>query len=266
MIREERVDGMRQSLVDHREFLRSHAKQAYAILHGGGDTGGDQDLIQQADDTPESDTGLSPEAWEILLELRAPTAVIGAERRLALCRRALALLDRRSYPGLWAGMNAELGRLLPDSTEGNRADNLDRAINCYGLAFEILTKESEPDVWAEAQFNLGNNYMDRINGDRADNVECAIRCYERAIEVRTRYAHPVKWAETSINLGNGYRNRIGGERRDNLQQAVSCYQRALEVLSPEAQPMEWIGTNANLVIVNDLLAAQGKASGIVRRT
>jgi len=141
-----------------------------------------------------------------------------------------------------------LGGAYLERIQGERAENLERAISYILEALEIFTRQSFPDQWAITQNNLGEVYLDRIRGTKAENLEQAIACFQAALEVYTREAFPTKWAKIQSNLGTAYSNRIWGERAENLEQAIACYQAALQVYSREAFPSNWAGTQNNLGI------------------
>jgi hypothetical protein len=129
-------------------------------------------------------------------------------QRVELCLRALALVERAHDPASWAWLQVNLANNLILDPSGGRADNLERAIEHYGLALQVYTREAFPEHWARAQGSLGNLYSNRIRGERADNLEKAIACYGLVLEVYTREAFPELWATAQGNLGTDYRERI----------------------------------------------------------
>ena len=70
-----------------------------------------------------------------------------------------------------------------DRVAGERAENLEQAIQHYHLALEVSTREAFPQDWAMTHNNLGAAYGDRIRGERAESLEQAIGHYEQALEV-----------------------------------------------------------------------------------
>jgi tetratricopeptide (TPR) repeat protein len=106
-------------------------------------------------------------------------------RRAELCQRALSLVARHENPLLWAELQVELGNGLSQDPSGERADNIERALEHYGAALTVYTREAFPADWARAQTNLGLAYSDRICGERADNLERAIAHYQEALTVYT---------------------------------------------------------------------------------
>ena len=83
----------------------------------------------------------------------------------------------------WATTQNNLGIAYADRIRGDRAANLEQAIECYKQALEVRTWQDLPVDWATTQNNQGIAYADRIRGDRAENLEQTIRCYKRALEV-----------------------------------------------------------------------------------
>jgi hypothetical protein len=75
---------------------------------------------------------------------------------------------------------------------GNRADNLDLAIDCYREALKVRTRESFSNEWATTRNNLGVAYLYRINGAETDNIEEAIRHFRAALEIYTPEQFPLR--------------------------------------------------------------------------
>jgi tetratricopeptide (TPR) repeat protein len=145
----------------------------------------------------------------------------------------------------WAGTINNLAAAYNNRIRGERAENLERAIEFYGQALEVHTREDFPVDWATTLNNLANAYSDRIRGERAENLEKAIEFYGQALEVRTRKDFPVDWAGTINNLANAYYSRIRGERAENLERAIEFYGQALEVYTREDFPVDWANTQGN---------------------
>ncbi|MBN1483898.1 MAG: tetratricopeptide repeat protein [Chloroflexia bacterium] len=182
----------------------------------------------------------------ILKELAQPPQIRAMPRRVELCRQALAIVQREENPRRWAALQSELGNSLAQNPQGERAENIERALQCHQLALEVRTRTSLPEQWAATQNNLAAAYWMRIRGERADNIERAIQHYQRALEVYTRAAFPADWAMTVNNLASAYSERIRGERADNVERAIQHYQRALEVYTRTAFPSQWASAQNNL--------------------
>ncbi|VXD15807.1 Tetratricopeptide repeat domain protein (fragment) [Planktothrix serta PCC 8927] len=129
---------------------------------------------------------------------------------------------------------------------GNRALNIEIAINCLKLALTVWTRESNTENWAAIQNGLGVNYWSRIQGEKAENLETAIAYYTQALSVLTPNTFPQDWARTQMNLGNAYSDRIQGEKAQNLEKAIACYKDALSVRTRKDFPQDWAITQMNL--------------------
>ena len=139
-----------------------------------------------------------------------------------------------------------LGSAYRVRQQGDRADNLEKAIGAFQAALQVRTRETQPRERATTQNNLGVAYRERILGDRADNIEKAIGAYQAALQVYTREAQPRDWALTQNNLGVAYQHRILGDRADNIEKAIGAFQAALQVRTRETQPREWATTQSHL--------------------
>ncbi|MEO1211820.1 MAG: tetratricopeptide repeat protein, partial [Cyanobacteria bacterium J06638_20] len=126
-----------------------------------------------------------------------------------------------------------LGTAYSDRIRGERADNLERAIDAYQAALQVRTREAFPQDWAMTQNNLGTAYGDRIRGERADNLERAIDAFQAALQVLTRETLPEEWANTQGELVAALleRFKFTGETSD-LDDAITSLQEAGEVAIP----------------------------------
>ena len=116
-----------------------------------------------------------------------PTASAASGRttwsgRSSTASEALTVCTREAFPADWAMTQNNLANAYGDRIRGERADNLERAIEHYEQALTVRTREAFPADWAMTQNNLAAAYCDRIRGERADNLE-------RAIEHLRRGAH-----------------------------------------------------------------------------
>ena len=131
---------------------------------------------------------------------------------------------------------------------GERADNIEQAIEVYERILKVLSQQKMPIEWANTMTNLGIAYKERIREERADNIEKAIDVYEQVLMVRTRQALPIDWANTIVNLANAYFNRVQGERSENIEKAIENYEKALTVVTHQRMPIEQAQILNNLAI------------------
>lgn len=190
----------------------------------------------------------SPEMEKLLDGLSGEPGPGEAPRRVALCERALQILNKDDNPKLWAFLKREMALRLLSLTDGDRADNVERAIEALKDALTVRTRERMPAEWARTRSNLANAYSDRIYGDRAENVECTIAGLQEILEVRTRKVAPMEWAGTHMDLGIAFANRLKGDTAENQDRSIQCYEAALEVWNPEVHPHEWASAQLNLAI------------------
>ncbi|NER97690.1 MAG: tetratricopeptide repeat protein [Symploca sp. SIO1B1] len=153
---------------------------------------------------------------------------------------------RNKFPFEWAETQYNLGGTYCNRIRGEKADNLELAIDCYHQALSVHTRDAFPFEWAKTKNNLGVVYRDRIRGEKADNLELAIDCFQQALSIRTRKEFPLEWAKTKMNLGVVYRQRISQKKADNLEVVIDCFQQSLSVLTRKKFPFEWA------IIQNDL--------------
>ncbi len=163
-------------------------------------------------------------------------------------RILLARKDESNWKSFVASTLNSLAIDLYQFPRGNRAINLELAIECYRLALEVYTRAAYPEQWARTQMNLAVAYRSRIRGERAANLELSIESYQLALEVYTRAAYPEQWAMTQMGLAGAYWSRIRGERAINLELSIECYRLALEVYTRADYPEDWAMTQNNLAV------------------
>jgi CHAT domain-containing protein len=138
------------------------------------------------------------------------------------------------------------GGLILEFPLGNKASNLEIAINAYEIVSTVFTREVASEVWARIQSTLGAAYIDRIKGNRPDNLEKAIHCCQAALQVFTHKTFPKDWGMVQHNLATAYKARTCGQLADNLEQAIHLYQEALRTRTRDAYPKEWADTQNDL--------------------
>src|SRR3712207_2991564 len=67
---------------------------------------------------------------------------------IRLCKTALRLVSRDSHAELWAWLQFQLGSSCIQNSLGNRAQNLERAIEHSKLALQVYIREDFPEQWA----------------------------------------------------------------------------------------------------------------------
>jgi len=148
----------------------------------------------------------------------------------------LTVYTPEAYPGDWAITKHNLGIAYSDRVLGNRAENIEAAIEAYKAVLTVWRREAFPQQWATIQNNLGVAYQDRIEGSRAENLEAAIEAFEAALAVYTRESYPYDWAELQTNLGRAYQGRILGRREENLEAAIKAYEAASTFIMRDTYP------------------------------
>jgi hypothetical protein len=105
------------------------------------------------------------------------------QNRIELIQRALLLIDRQRDAMLWGTLQGTLGNSLSETTLGDPAENIDRAIYAYQEAAQVLTPETQPVVWAITMNNVAKLFARRINGDRVDNLDRALNAFRQALTI-----------------------------------------------------------------------------------
>lgn len=230
--------GALQSLQETRGLLQRIRSQANETASAAG---------VPAQTTATRPGELPEEVVNILRELVVePFPDSDIPRRIALIKSALEQLDRERQPEMWAFFQHHWGNYLSDSPHGDRAENLEEAIEHHRLALEIFQRDTHAALWATVMRDLGWDYQNRVLGDPAENRERAIQSYEQALEVATQEDLPEEWARLHSNLGGAFEARLLGNPDQNREKAIEHLKLALNVFTKEAYPKEWAYTQNSL--------------------
>lgn len=150
---------------------------------------------------------------------------------------------------LKASASLLLGTAYSELPDGDRTENLRRAIACWETCLQIYTEQEFPFEWGAAHRQLGTGYLGIRAGAREDNLKTAIRHYEAALRVTSENNSPEDWAEIQNNLGIAYEALPDSgleEKTSNLEHAMACFHAALRVRTFQDWPNEWARLQRNL--------------------
>jgi CHAT domain-containing protein len=134
-----------------------------------------------------------------------------------------------------------------DRINGDRGDNLEKAIKCYKAALQVYTCQAFPQYWAGTQNNLATTYSDRIKGDRGDNLERAIKFYKAALEFCTPTILPLDCLQTAQNLGDlGFRESLWETAIFGYEKAIEAVEQTREWVTSPSRKRELIEENLNI--------------------
>ncbi|MGA9351578.1 MAG: tetratricopeptide repeat protein, partial [Anaerolineae bacterium] len=130
------------------------------------------------------------ENWELMRDFAYALADYFHRRGMwAECitwtQAGLEVCEREGDAESCASLQNNLGIAYRNLPTGDRAANLQKAIQCYQEALRFRTPEAAPLDYAMIQNNLGATYGDLPTGDRAANLEKAIQCYQEALRFYT---------------------------------------------------------------------------------
>jgi tetratricopeptide (TPR) repeat protein len=155
----------------------------YDILLRARKVGIDKAIAEVRGDSSEA---VSPELRAILSKLAQPEPPPELmSQRIQLIYQALGFTSREKNPTLWGSLHGMLGNSLRKNPKGDRAENIERAIESFRQAAQVLSKEMEPVLWAFNTNNLAKTYLQRVRGNRKENLEHAVGTFRQALEILT---------------------------------------------------------------------------------
>jgi tetratricopeptide (TPR) repeat protein len=166
---------------------------------------------------------------------------------IKLGKEIIEVVKTYENPALRAETYELLGDCYSALSEGDRADNIERAIDFYTDALATYGQAKMSNNWAAVQNKLGANYLRRVFGKFADNAKEAIQCHDHALQVYTRSSHPPEWASTQAAIGNAFID-LAATEADAAKSAIEHYESALEILTPEQSPAAHAAAHTNLAI------------------
>ena len=92
---------------------------------------------------------------------------------------------------MYATTQNNLGNAYADLPAGDRAANLNRAIDCYTQALRFFTAEADPRLYAVTQDNLGNAYAEPSDRGPGGQPGPGNRLLHRGAAVLHRRGRPV---------------------------------------------------------------------------
>jgi CHAT domain-containing protein len=126
---------------------------------------------------------------------------------------ALRWYQQDHYPLQWARVQAHLGWAYAERVGGDRAENIERAIDAYQLALQVITAQRFPDRWALLQRLLAAAFVERLYGDPAENAKRAAAYAKAATEA---LAPPEERAAAQVAWANAERYPLFAARQDEL--------------------------------------------------
>jgi tetratricopeptide (TPR) repeat protein len=140
---------------------------------------------------------------------------------IPIARAALQKVSRESGPEIWATLHESLATALSRTPHGERAENLDQAIEHHELARQVF-KPGGPEpgwqMWAMNEHHLALALFQRVRGDRTENVEKAILIWQNLISTFGETDIRLEWRSS---LGDALRERQVGNRARNIEEAIA---------------------------------------------
>jgi hypothetical protein len=66
---------------------------------------------------------------------------------------------------------------------GEKATNIEVAIECHKAALEIFQRGQFPTEWGATQYYLGTAYQNRVYGNKAENSQISFDYFQAASEI-----------------------------------------------------------------------------------
>jgi len=141
-----------------------------------------------------------------------------------------------------ADLHALLGQAFLMRRQGDRADNLERAIPSLEAAVAVPSrKEQMPYAWALSELSLAIALSERARGEKADNIERALQAYSAALSVLTAQAYPADRARALNYYSHALLNRERADRAESVEQSIAAVSEALTLVDRQGSPIEWAG-------------------------
>ncbi len=172
----------------------------------------------------------SREVDDIVNELLFADDHLGTERRLALARRGLSLVEADS--SLWVLFRVTIGNTLLETYGTDRADRVDEAIDHHRAALAWAEQRNNTATAATAHSHLAEAYLVRVHGSRSGNLAEAIAQARAAVAGFDEAEHPRDAARAHGLLANALAEDPGGDLDEAHRHATA----ALDLLESAPHP------------------------------
>ncbi|MGX1887230.1 CHAT domain-containing protein [Streptomyces sp. NPDC055287] len=150
-------------------------------------------------------------------ELTRAASAADWPRVLTLGAAILDITSRDEQPAFWARTHSIMGEALARITDGDRAENLERAIDHHRAAVEACGEEeaAQRDM---SQDLLAQSYLRRVKGDPAQNVEEALATWRTLIETAGQDGADPWW---EFRYAQALRTRMRGPKAENVEASIT---------------------------------------------
>ena len=156
------------------------------------------------------------------------------EITIATYQAAMTIFTQEAYPEYWKSIQNDLGSAYIYRIYGEKAENLESAINCYKNALEVC--EANTEDWAKIQISLGVAYVQKLRGNNTENVQQGINYLSSALSIITRQNFPLEWSRSKANLGILHLELYRIENNENnWEKAINYLSLALEECTPNSE-------------------------------
>ncbi|MBD2431035.1 CHAT domain-containing protein [Fischerella sp. FACHB-380] len=133
--------------------------------------------------------------------------------------------------------------------QGERGENIEKAINCFNKELEIHTQNHYPQEWLKVKNDLGVAYSDRIQGDHSENIKQAIHHLTEALQAfpHNRFPEQLDWL--SHNLASVLFEEIfiqGNYLQEDHQQIIFNFTDDLQEFIQKCEPEKWANIQRHL--------------------
>ena len=77
-------------------------------------------------------------------------------------KNALKICNREDYPDSWASFASNLAVAFTMRVNGDRKNNIEKAIGYFKKVIVVHTKDTNPEMWAKVQSNLAGTYVKKV--------------------------------------------------------------------------------------------------------
>ena len=163
-----------------------------------------------------------------------------AAEMIRACERALEVYTLETTPTQWAQVQLMLGELFRARSDGDRADNLERATTALDASLRVFTEDAFPDEWLRAHYHRGPALVFRSGGNRNDNLRQALESLRIAAAGVPREAAPEVWAALQVTIAQALLDRTDAGEQERVERAIAVLDAALTVLGDETPSLSSI--------------------------
>jgi CHAT domain-containing protein len=160
-------------------------------------------------------------------------------RAINVFKTVLEVFTAKTNFDVWSCTQINLSKLYRHPSLGNRAENIELALQSLQTVLNAVTMEKHLEIWATTHYNLGMTYMERPSIYPDVDLKRAIQSLEASSVAFLKLKDSYNYANAQLDLCVAYRKLRHGNKAENIEKAIQSADAALAFFTAETSPWNW---------------------------